>query len=69
MTEKNKHDFSDVLNNISSFLCVIEDYNESIIEESDVILALNILKDSVEHIIKNSNETTEEKFEKQTTSG
>ena len=69
MKNEDRYDFSDVLNNIGSFLCVIEDYNESSLGKSDVILALNILKDSIEDVTKNSNEKTEEKIEQQTTSG
>ena len=69
MKNEDIYDFSDVLNNIGSFLCVIEDYNESSLGKSDVILALNILKDSIEDVTKNSNEKTEEKIEQQTTSG
>ena len=70
MTEDNKNfDFADVLTNISSFLCVIEDYNDSNILESDVILALNILRDSIEDSIKNANknDSTKEKIEQQAT--
>jgi CTP:phosphocholine cytidylyltransferase-like protein len=70
MTENKNFDFADVLTNISSFLCVMEDYNDSNILESDVLLALNMLRASIEDSIKNSNKndsTTKEKIEQKAT--
>ena len=64
MTKNNDFNFEDVLTNISSFLCVIEDYKDSNISKDDVILALNILKTSIEDSIKNVNkdDSTQEKI-------
>ena len=67
---KETHNFDDILTNISSFLCVIEDYNQSIITEDSVVLALNILRASLDDFNKNASKnetTTEEKFEQQST--
>ena len=67
---KETYNFDDILTNISSFLCVIEDYNQSIITEDSVVLALNILRASLDDFNKNvsKNETTtEEKLEQQST--
>ena len=70
MSDEQNLDLTDVINNISSFLYLIEDYKKSFITEDDVILGLNILESSIKDFNKNENnyESAKKNPQQQTTS-